>query len=210
MDAWQIDLCVTASQKALGAPPGLCLVAVNPRCWPVLDERSAGPGYYLNLSNWRKRAAESGHWHPSLSTMAVPSFLALRQAIHLALEEGLEARFARHRRISLLVRQAVRSLGLETYVADEVASPTVTTILLPEGFEAQQVRETMAQKHDIMIGGASIPGGERAVRIGHMGPQATLGHVVPTLVALEDSLRVGGWAARPGQVLAGVDAALLS
>lgn len=209
MDAWQIDLCVTASQKALGAPPGLCLVAVNPRCWPLLNERATGPGYYLNLSAWRERAAAAAGWHPTLSTMAVPNFLALRQALHLVLEEGLEARFARHRRISLLVRQAVRSLGLDAYVPDEVASPTVTTILLPEGLAAQDVRDTMARAHGIMIAGANIPCRERAVRMGHMGPQATVENVVATLIALEASLREAGWAVSPGQALVGVDPVLL-
>ncbi|NIA10846.1 MAG: aminotransferase class V-fold PLP-dependent enzyme [Nitrospiraceae bacterium] len=110
MDSWKIDLCVTASQKALGAPPGLCLVAVNPRCWPLFEKRASGPGSYLNLNAWRERATVWADWHPTLTTMAVNNFLALRKALELALAEGLDNRFARHRRISLLVRQG----GYET------------------------------------------------------------------------------------------------
>jgi alanine-glyoxylate transaminase/serine-glyoxylate transaminase/serine-pyruvate transaminase len=209
MDAWKVDLCVTASQKGLSAPPGLTLVAVNPRCWPVLDQRADGPGFYLNLGNWRKRLAESGRWLPTLSTLAVNNFLALRKALELALEEGLEARFARHQRISQLVRQGVRSLGLEPYVPDEVASPTVTAVLLPEGFKPQDARDYIRQEHRIMIGGSAAAGGDRAIRIGHMGSQATVENVVSVLVAVEDYLRHAGLKIPPGQALAGVDPELL-
>jgi alanine-glyoxylate transaminase/serine-glyoxylate transaminase/serine-pyruvate transaminase len=209
MDAWKVDLCVTASQKALSAPPGLSLVAVNPRCWPVLEQRAAGPGYYLNLGNWRKRLAESGRWLPTLSTMAVNNFLALRKALEMTLDEGLENRYARHQRISRLVRQGVRSLGLEPYAADEVASPTVTAVLLPEGLQPQDARDYIKREHGIMIGGSAAAGGDRAFRIGHMGSQATVENVVSVLVAVEDYLRQAGLEIQPGQALAGVDPELL-
>jgi len=108
MDAWNIDLCVTASQKALGAPPGLCLVAVNPRCWPFLEKRARGPGRYLNLNTWKTYATEWKDWHPTISTMAVNNFLALRRALELILEEGLERRFARHERVARLINSHLR------------------------------------------------------------------------------------------------------
>jgi len=210
MDAWKIDLCVTASQKALGAPPGLCLVAVNPRCWPLLEKRANGPGRYLNLNAWRQRAIESADRHPTLSTMAVNNFLALRKAMELLLEEGLDNRFARQRRISLLVRQAVRSLGLETYVPDEYASPTLTAVVLPDGLKAQDVRNYVKDEHGMMLGGANVPCGESVFRIGHMGPQATVDNVVGALIAVEDYLRKAGLEVKVGQCLTGVDPQLLS
>jgi aspartate aminotransferase-like enzyme len=163
----------------------------------------------LNLNAWRQRAIESADWHPTLSTMAVSNFLALRKAMALALEEGLDSRFARHRRISLLVRQAVRSLGLETYVPDEYASPTLTAVVLPDGLKAQDLRSYVREKYGIMLGGANVPCGERAFRIGHMGPQATVENVVGALIAVEDFLRESGLKVKAGQCLAGVDPQLL-
>lgn len=210
MDAWKIDLCVTASQKALGAPPGLCMVAVSPRCWPLFEKRAGGPGWYLNLNAWKKRSIEGADWHPTLSTMAVNNFLALRRALELALEEGLENRFARHKRFSLLVRQAIRSLGLAPYVPDAYASPTLTAVVLPEGTKAQDFRNYIRNEHGIMVGGANIPCGERAFRIGHMGPEATLENVLSVLIAVEEYLRKIGWDVKAGQCLAGVDPRLLS
>ncbi len=210
MDDWKIDLCVTASQKALGAPPGFCLIAVNPRCWPLIDERKGGPGYYLNLSAWRQRAAESADWHPTLSTVAVSNFLALREALEMVAEEGMENRLVRHQRVSLLVRQAIRSLGLETYVADAYASPTLTTVMLPDGLSAQDARDYIKAKHGIMVGGAFFGSEMQAFRIGHMGPQATVENAVGVLVALEGYLRQAGWNVEAGQCLAGVQPELLS
>lgn len=210
MDAWKIDLCVTASQKALGAPPGLCLVAVNPRCWSLFEKRASGPGWYLNLNAWRERATEWAGWHPTLTTMAVNNFLALRKALELILAEGLDNRFARHRRVSLLIRQGARSLGLEPFVPDEFASPTLTTVLLPEGVRAQPLRDYVKDKHGIMVAGANVPCGERAFRIGHMGPEATLENAVNVLIAVEDFLRKVGVKVQVGQCLAGIDPQLLS
>jgi alanine-glyoxylate transaminase/serine-glyoxylate transaminase/serine-pyruvate transaminase len=209
MDNWNIDLCVTASQKALGAPPGLCLVAVNPRCWLLFEKRASGQGWYLNLNAWRQRATEWADWHPSLTTMAVNNFLALRKALELILSEGLDNRFARHRQASLLIRQGARNLGLKPYIPDEYASSTLTTVILPEGVSVQALRDHVKNEHRIMVAGANIPCGERAFRIGHMGPEATLENAVSVLVAVEDYLRKVGLEVKTGQCLSGLDPQLL-
>lgn len=192
MDAWKIDLCVTASQKALGAPPGLCVVAVDQRCWPVLERRQAGPGWYLNLNAWRDRAERWADWHPTLTTMAVSNLLALRKALEIALEEGLEQRWARHRRVSALVRQGLRNLGLELYADDAFASPTVTTALLMEGMSPRKLRDYVEERHGIMIAGSMGPLADRAIRIGHMGDSATLDNALSVLFAVEGSMRSTG------------------
>jgi len=209
MDAWGIDLCVTASQKALGAPPGLCLVAVSPRSWSILENRTRGPGWYLNLNAWRKRSVEWANWHPTLTTMAVSNFLALREALQSVLQEGLGSRFARHKGVSQLIRQGMRGLGLAPYVPDEVASPTVTTAILPDGASAETVREGIRTNHRILIAGAAVPCSERAIRVGHMGPQATVANGVGVLLAIEDELRRLGFELSVGQCLRGVNPGLL-
>jgi len=209
MDAWGIDLCVTASQKAIGAPPGLCLVGVGPRAWPTLEKRAGGPGWYLNLNAWRERAREWADWHPTLTTMAVNTFRALRVAIDLAVEEGMERRWARHSAVSRLVRQAARGMGIQPLVPDDLAAPTVTTLILPNGCRSEAVRRFVAEAHGIMIAGANVAGAERAVRIGHMGSGATLENATLVLLALEDYLRREGRTDGFGGCMQAVDPAVV-
>lgn len=208
MDAWGVDLCVTASQKAIGAPPGLCLVAVGPRAWPVIAE-TGGPGWYLNLNAWRQRAREWVDWHPTLTTMAVNTFRALRVALDLAVEEGMERRWARHRAASQIIRQAAGAMGLEPLISAEHAAPTVTTLLLPDGLRATDMRSFVADVHGIMIAGAHVGPAERAVRVGHMGPGATPENAVLVCLAMEDFLRRNGRGDRVGRCLERVDPSLL-
>lgn len=208
-DAWGIDLCVTASQKAIGAPPGLCLVGVSPRAWAVFERQEGGPGWYLNLNAWRERAREWADWHPTLTTMAVNTFRALRVAIDLAVEEGMERRWARHVAVSRMVRQAAREMGIEPLAPDDAAAPTVTTLILPEGCRSTEARSFVAEAHGIMIAGANVAAAERAVRIGHMGPAATAENATLVLIALEDFLRRKGLAGRLGACLGAVDPKVL-
>jgi len=205
MDAWDIDLCVTASQKAIGAPPGLCLVAVNPKAWPTLENSAAGPGWYLNLNAWRERAREWGDWHPTLTTMAVNTFRALRVALTLAVDEGMEKRWGRHLAVSRMVRQAAGAMDLQALVPLEYAAPTVTTLVLPDGLRAADMRAFVAEAHGIMIAGANVVCAERAVRIGHMGSAAAPENAVLVSLAMEDFLRREGWSARVGSCLEAVD-----
>lgn len=209
MDAWDIDLCVTASQKAIGAPPGLCLVAVNPEAWPTLAKSAAGPGWYLNLNAWRERAREWADWHPTLTTMAVNTFRALHVALTLAVEEGMERRWNRHRAVSRMVRQAAGAMDLQALVALEHAAPTVTTLVLPDGLLAADMRAFVAEAHGIMIAGANVACAERAVRIGHMGAGATPENAAFVSLAMEDFLRREGRIARVGSCLDAVDPAFL-
>lgn len=92
---------------------------------------------------------------------------------------------------------------------DEVASPTLTTVLLPKGIKAQALRDYVKNKHGIMVADANVPCGERAFRIGHMGPEATLENVVSVLIAVEGYLRKIGMKVQVGQCLAGIDPQLL-
>lgn len=96
-------------------------------------------------------------------------------------------------------------MGVSPFVHDEIASPALTTAVLPEGLLAQKLREFVAEKHGIMIAGANVPGGERAFRIGHMGPEAMPENAVSVLVAIEDFLCREGLPAKVGQCLSEID-----
>ena len=98
MDEWGIGLCASASQKCLGAPPGLATVAVSPAAWSLIDRvENKGHGWYLNLRVWRQFATEWADWHPFPITMATNNVLALRAGLQGLLAEGLEHRMERYR-----------------------------------------------------------------------------------------------------------------
>ncbi len=101
MDAWNIDLCATASQKCLGAPPGLAPVAVGRRGWEFIDRfPTTNHGWYTNLRTWRKYVHEWGDWHPFPITMATNNVLALKTSLDNLLREGVEYRMERYRRLA--------------------------------------------------------------------------------------------------------------
>ncbi len=186
-DDWGIDLCATASQKCLEAPPGLGLVSVSERAWDVIS-KSKGPGWYLNLNIWRKYAENWEDWHPFPVTMAVPAFKALKRSLEMILEEGLETRWERHRRASALLREGMRKFGLEPFVPDEWASPTVTSILPPDGLSPEDIIEYVRKRHGIRLAGGIGKYEGKVFRVGHMGPGATEAAVAGVLRAVEDAL----------------------
>jgi len=186
-DEWGIDLCATGSQKCLGAPPGLGLVSVSERAWRVISEGN-GPGWYLNLNVWRDYAKRWEDWHPFPITMAVPAFKALKRSLEMILEEGMEATWERHRRTSALLREGIRRLGLRTFVPDEWASPTVTSILPPGGIPPERIVEHIERKHRIRLAGGIGKYEGKVFRVGHMGPAAKESRMAEVLWAIEDAL----------------------
>ena len=100
VDEWGIDVCVTASNKCLEAPPGLSLISVDRRAWELVNERSTatGHGWYLDLKTWRWYAENWGSWHPAPVTMPTNLILALRASLRKIAAAGLDAHIAKHKR----------------------------------------------------------------------------------------------------------------
>ena len=132
MDAWEIDVAFTASQKGLMCPPGLMMLAAGPRAWEANAQASL-PRFYFDWASAR-RSLERGQ-HPV--TPPVSLFYALDLALELLLAEGMEAVFARHQHLGEYVRKHVRAIGL-LLLADTVhASNTVTAVRVPDGIDAK-------------------------------------------------------------------------
>ena len=130
MDDWGIDICVTASQKCLEAPPGLAPVAVSPRAWQIMDRKGDFPsGWYLNLRIWRQFAEEWGDWHPFPITMATNNVRALRAALDKLFTEGLRHRINRYRETAQFIRVGLREMNFSLFVDGEYASSTITSCL---------------------------------------------------------------------------------
>ena len=175
MDEWHIDICVGASQKCLGSPPGLAPVAVSPRAWEVMRSRpKRGHGWYLNLETWRRYDEDWGEWHPFPVTMATNNILALRASLKSLLAEGLETRFERYRGMAQRLRDGVRQLGFRLFTPDEQMAPILTAVYCPDGISSTEIVRFLMEEHDIKIaGGLGQKLKDRLIRIGHMG--ATVG-----------------------------------
>jgi aspartate aminotransferase-like enzyme len=205
-DDWNIDVCIGYPSKALGGINGIVPVMIGERTWKAVAERTQPiRARYLDLQLWAKHIKEWASWgHPFPTSQPASLVVALHKAVEMALAEGLEARYRRHDLAGKAVRAAVRALGLELLAEEDVASPTVTVVIFPKGFDADALRATLFRRYSIMVAGlgAFIP--KSGIRIGHMGVTASPQCVLPTIAALEGALAEHGMKVTVG---AGVTAA---
>jgi len=163
VDRWEIDVAITASQKAWMAPPGLTMLSVSERAWAA-TERATLPHYYWDFQAARRfaRRGETPY------TPAVGLLFGLQASLHMLAGEGLARVFARHTELRDRVRQLARRAGLVPLASDEIASRTVTALRVPEGMRARQVTELMRERGVIVAGGQGALE-DAIIRIGHMG-----------------------------------------
>lgn len=186
MDEWGIDLCASASQKCLGAPPGLSPVAVGPGGWEAIDRMDKpGHGWYLNLRTWRQYVEEWGHFHPFPTTQATSNVVALKVSLEQLLAEGIAQRLQRYREVALFLREQLRQIGFEPFTPDEWLVPVLTAAYGPPGVPTGEIVDYVAREHNIKIaGGLGEPLLDKIIRIGHMSPlvsEADIEQVVHTL-----------------------------
>lgn len=161
----KIDVVLTGSQKAIGVPPGLAIVAMGPR---ALEARAAMPkitAYYADIYNWLPIMKDPSKY---FATPAVNMLYAYRKAMEIVHAEGLEARYTRHRRLGTAVRRALATYGLKPLAAEDVAAPTLSCICYPEGVDDAAFRKSLASKGMVVAGALATLAG-KAFRIGHMG-----------------------------------------
>lgn len=204
---WGVDVCVTASQKGLEAPPGLALISISDRAWKIMDAKGpTGHGFYLDPRVWREYLEKWGDWHPSHTTLATNIILALRASLKRILAEGLEEHFARYRRVSKAIKSGLKSIGFQLLVDEAISSPTVTTAKTPGGIEAERIRDFLRDQRDVLISFGPPQYRENTIRVGHMGEEMRLDHIVALLCGLEDALRDCGVEIAHGRSLAGIHA----
>ncbi|NPV78382.1 MAG: alanine--glyoxylate aminotransferase family protein [Anaerolineae bacterium] len=185
MDDWNIDLCASASQKCLGAPPGLAPVAIGKHGWEWIDRNpSKGHGWYTNLRTWRKYADEWADWHPFPITMATNNVLALKASLDNLLREGVEYRMERYRSLALRLRDGLRKIGMPPFTPDQMMSPVLTAAFGPEGVPTSEIVTYLAEKHHIKIAGGLGALKNKIIRIGHMAPTVSKEDIDRVLDAL--------------------------
>lgn len=202
-DEWAIDVCLTASQKALGVPPGLAVLMLSPRAMDVLrGRRSAVATYYANLSNWLPvmEAYEARRPH-YFGTPPVNLIYALHESVRQILAEGMEARFRRHRILSRAFQAAMGGLGLKLVpLSPARMAHTMSAVYYPDGVDSALLGKIRAA--GVMVAGGIHPRiADRYFRVGHMGA-VTPGDILTTVGAIEQALLALGYEFEPGAGLA--------
>jgi len=166
MEELGIDVLLTGSQKALGVPPGLAIVAVTPKGWEKRTTREEKvPAFYADLARWDPIMDEPSRY---FATHAVNLVRALAMGVEIALNEGLEARFARHRRLAERFRCRLSELGFEPFTQREYLSPTLSAVRTPASVAASALRSMLYANGVVAAAGLNDPD-DRIVRFGHMG-----------------------------------------
>lgn len=186
VDAWGIDAIYSGTQKCLSCPPGLSPVSFSPRALEVMDARKTKvQSWYLDVSmlkNYYTGGAGRAYHH----TAPINMVYALREALAIVVEEGLEARIERHRQMHLLLRAGLEKLGL-CYVPEHSLC-TLNCVALPSGVDDAAVRSRLLNEFDIEIGGGLGEFAGKAWRIGLMGYSATHQNVTTVLGALSECM----------------------
>lgn len=161
----KIDVILTGSQKAIGVPPGLAIVAFNQTALAARAKMERVPAYYCDIYNWIPIMNDPGKY---FATPPVNLIYAYAEGMRLVLEEGMERRYQRHTAFGKAVRSALAVYGMKALANEEVASATLSCILYPDGMEDAAFRSSLAKKGVIVAGALAHLAG-KAFRIGHMG-----------------------------------------
>lgn len=203
LDAWGIDAAYSGTQKCLSCPPGLAPLSFGPAAIAALERRTTPvPSWYLDLTMVRNYwGAERTYHH----TAPVNMIYALREALRLVMEEGLENRFARHRLHHQALVAGLEAMGLEMLVPAPERLVTLNAVCIPAGADDARTRRALLERFGIEIGGGLGPLAGRVWRVGLMGNSACQRNVFLFLAALESILRAQGVGVRPGAGVAAAD-----
>ena len=202
---WDVDVCVTASQKALGVPPGLALVMMRPRALQAWEARTTPvTNYYADLDNWLPIMQAYEARRPSyFGTPPVNLIYALHASLELILNEGMEARFQRHRIVAHAFQAGMEAIGLRQLPASpELRAPTMSAVYYPEGVDSGLLAKI--REEGVVVAGGLLPriAGEY-FRVGHMG-EVSASDILATVGAIERALHDVEYEFREG---AGLEAA---
>ena len=206
MDEWDIDVCYSASQKCLGAPPGLAPISLGSRAMAVINERRTPvQSFYFNLKDLQAYWSETHAYH---HTSPISMTYALRESLRMMMEEGINERLKRHARTSAALRAGVEALGLEVLADPQYRLNPLTAVLIPAGVDEAVVRRKLINDYNIEIGAGLGDLQGKVWRIGLMGESARESNVFAFLSALERILPEQGYEVAYGSSLAAAQQAL--
>ncbi|HEY9880512.1 MAG TPA: alanine--glyoxylate aminotransferase family protein [Leptolyngbyaceae cyanobacterium] len=182
LDAWKVDLAYSCSQKGLSCPPGMSPFTMNERAIAKLERRKTKvANWYLDASLLKKYWGSDRVYH---HTAPVNMTYAIREALRLLAEEGLEARWQRHQQTAEKLWDGLADLGLTCHVEREFRLPTLTTVRVPEGVDAKAVSRTLLNDYNIELGGGLGDLAGKVWRVGLMGYNSRPENVDTLLEAL--------------------------
>lgn len=203
VDRWELDAVYSGTQKNLSCPPGLAPISFSTRALEVLDKRRTKvASWYLDLNMIRNYWGEQRAYH---HTAPINMNYGLREALRIVLEEGLEARFARHQRNHEALKAGLQAMGINYAVAEGFQLPNLNAVLIPEGVNDAQLRNQLLNEFGIEIGGGLGPMKGKTWRIGLMGESSQPRNVLLFLAALEHCLRHQNVKVPPGAGVAAAD-----
>jgi len=190
-DKTGIDVAYSCTQKGLSCPPGLSPMAMSPRAMEFLRARTTpSRSWYLDLKLIHDYSTVSHRYH---HTAPISMFYALREALMVIAEEGIENRWARHRRCHKLFVDGIEAMGLRMHVPAEHRIATLNTVCVPKGVDEAKVRKRLLDEAGIEIAGGFGPLAGKVFRIGVMGPLATEDNVQFFLKEFRRTLSAEGY-----------------
>ena len=189
-DAWNVDVMVTGSQKALMLPPGLAFVSCSDKAWQKIDATPVR-GFYLDLRRYRKSIAESDTPFTPANTL----IRAQRASLKRIRAEGIENLWARHERIAAACRAGVKGMGLEVFA--ERPNSALTVITVPVGVDGSAALKKLEKQYGYKLADGQDTLKGKIWRLSHMGYTDAF-EVLGALSALELVLLEGGFPLDPG------------
>jgi alanine-glyoxylate transaminase / serine-glyoxylate transaminase / serine-pyruvate transaminase len=192
-DRTGIDVAYSCTQKGLSCPPGLSPMAMSRRAMDFLSSRTTpSRSWYLDLKLIHDYSTVSHRYH---HTAPISMFYALREALMVIAEEGIENRWERHRRCHQSFVKGIEGMGLSFHVPEEHRITTLNTVCVPKGVDEAKVRKRLLDDPGIEIAGGFGPLAGKVFRIGVMGPLATEDNVQFFLKEFGKALKAEGYSA---------------
>jgi alanine-glyoxylate transaminase/serine-glyoxylate transaminase/serine-pyruvate transaminase len=191
VDEWGVDIAYSAAQKCLSAPPGASPITVSDRAMEKIRGRETEPrSWYLDLSLLARYWGDERAYH---HTAPISTVYALREALRLAAEEGIEARWERHREVAGEFKAGVEAMGLEMNAPDDLWLPSLNAVRVPDGVDDGAVISHLLEAYDLEVASGLGDLAGEIWRIGCMGYSARRKNVDYLLAALADALRREGY-----------------
>jgi alanine-glyoxylate transaminase/serine-glyoxylate transaminase/serine-pyruvate transaminase len=186
LDEWGVDAAYAGTQKCLSCPPGLGPLTLGPRVLERLEKRTKPvPNWYLDMSLVGKYWGSERTYH---HTAPINMNYGLREALRLIAEEGLEARWERHRTTARMFWDGLAEMGLSCHVDEDIRLPSLTTVKVPDGVDPGRVAKTLLTEYNIEIAGGLGELAGKVWRVGLMGFNSRPENVMLLLAALKDVL----------------------
>jgi alanine-glyoxylate transaminase / serine-glyoxylate transaminase / serine-pyruvate transaminase len=208
LDAWEVDGAYSGTQKCLSCPPGLAPVSFSPRAVEAINRRKTKvQSWYLDMSMVQRYWGEERFYH---HTAPISMIYALREALCVLHEEGLEASWKRHDRNHRALKAGLHALGIDYTAAEGHQLPMLNAVRIPAGIDDLATRKMLLAEFGIEIGGGLGDFKGKVWRIGLMGVTSKSANVLLFLAALEQCLQAQGSSAKSGAGVAAANAAYLA